>query len=236
MNRTAFFTLHRDLPREGPGLPDDVMWALSRIDNLPKTVLDAACGPGADTETLARVLPDARIDAVDKQSHFVEAAAARTAEFGDRVRVWQGDMSQVTGPYDMIWCAGAVYFLGIEEALRIWAPVLNKGGYIAFSEPYLPEWAGAAAKTFWDDYPSITDAKTIRNVVKEAGYQTIATRLIRGEAWQAYYGPIEERIASLRTNGLSAAVEEVCQAAEAEIEAWRAAPDDIAYLGVLVRL
>ncbi|HBB84928.1 MAG TPA: class I SAM-dependent methyltransferase, partial [Sulfitobacter sp.] len=45
---TAFFTLHRDLPREGPGEPADVNWAVEQGD-LPARaeIADVACGPGS---------------------------------------------------------------------------------------------------------------------------------------------------------------------------------------------
>ena len=54
----AFFTVHKDLPREGPGLADDVLWAL-KVAETPEdgAILDAACGPGADTVTLATSPP-----------------------------------------------------------------------------------------------------------------------------------------------------------------------------------
>ena len=38
------------------------------------------------------------------------------------------------GPFDLIWCAGAVYFEGITECLQAWAPALKPGGAVAFSE------------------------------------------------------------------------------------------------------
>lgn len=55
----AFLQVHKDLPREGPGLPDDVRWAVERIGLSGEVdVFDAACGPGDDTVTLgARFAP-----------------------------------------------------------------------------------------------------------------------------------------------------------------------------------
>jgi hypothetical protein len=75
MDWNAFFTVHRDLPREGPGEPADVLWAL-KTAGVPGavTVLDAACGPGADTVTLADALPDATITGMDGIYDRVKAA------------------------------------------------------------------------------------------------------------------------------------------------------------------
>ena len=73
MTLSPFFQLHSDLPREGPGSADDVRWALS-VTGPAARVCDVACGPGADTVVLAEALPDARIDAMDAQAHFVAEA------------------------------------------------------------------------------------------------------------------------------------------------------------------
>ncbi len=82
MSQNPFFIVHRDLDREGPGDASDVHWALNLLDIAgPVRVLDAGCGPGADTETLAASLPEAQILAVDGQDHFIQAAAARCARF-----------------------------------------------------------------------------------------------------------------------------------------------------------
>ena len=62
----AFFALHRDLPREGPGQAEDVHWALYTAA-VPEEarICDLACGPGADTRTLAKARPHARITGID---------------------------------------------------------------------------------------------------------------------------------------------------------------------------
>lgn len=236
MDSTVFFTVHRDLPREGPGLPDDVHWALEQVPQPPERVLDAACGPGADLVTLAEALPDAQVLGVEKQVHFIADAQARVARFGRRVQVRQGDMFHVGGPFDLIWCAGAVYFAGVTRALELWAHPLARNGAIAFSEPVLPEGAGKAAWGFWgEEYPQVTDAAGIDAQVRAAGFRTIATRLIIGRAWEAYYRPMEARIAALRAEGASEEVEKACAVHEAEIAAWKAAQDEVAYLLSVVR-
>ncbi|HEX8823356.1 MAG TPA: class I SAM-dependent methyltransferase, partial [Archangium sp.] len=55
----AFFLLHTDLPREGPGSDDCTREALRRLRPwLPASprVLDLGCGPGKQTLVLAREL------------------------------------------------------------------------------------------------------------------------------------------------------------------------------------
>jgi trans-aconitate methyltransferase len=229
----AFFRLHRGLPREGPGCAADVEWALSVVGR-PGRAIDAACGPGADTVTLAQALPGARIEAVDAQAHFVAAARQRTAGFGDRVSVRQGDMRTLAGPADLIWCAGAVYMLGIETALAGWRDVLAPGGHVAFSEPVLLSADPApAAREFWAGYREIGDAGAIAARVSAAGYRTLATRVLTGPPWVDYYQPMEARIARLRPDA-GAELGAVLDEAEREIALWRECPDEVAYLLAIV--
>lgn len=232
----AFFTVHRDLPREGPGLPEDVAWAIDRLDLAPHAhVLDAACGPGADLETLAGLLPDARLTGMEQVAHFVDATRLRTERFGPRVLVEQADMAAASGPFDFIWCAGALYFLGVTEGLTTWRGALAPGGAVAFSEPVLlttPATKGARA--FWADYPAITDLDGIVARVHAAGYDVIDTRLLVGAPWAAYYDPLRARIAALR-DGAEPELQRALDENAREIALWEAAKDDIAYALVLVR-
>lgn len=230
----ALFTVHRDLPREGPGSKADVAWALY-VAATPETarICDAGCGPGADTVTLAKERPHAFVEAVDQIGHFVAAAQARTAPYGKRVAVRQGDMASLTGPYDLIWCAGALYFLGITEGLKRWRMALARGGHVAFSEPCLLANPSQAALDFWAGYPQVTNAQGIRDRVEAAGYRVIGEHLMIGAPWDAYYRPMAARIATLRpgaTGALAAALDE----AGAEITRWQAAPGEIAYALMVV--
>jgi SAM-dependent methyltransferase len=229
----AFFTLHRDLPREGPGTPEDVLWALSHV-GWPELVIDAGCGPGADTVTLAEALPHATITAVDKAPHFVAEAARRLAPFGARAKAIEGDLATLQGPVDFIWSAGAVYLRGLEVVLPEWRKVLRPGGKVAFSEAvFVSEQPPDAVRAFWGDFtPSTVEGLMER--VRAQGWDIHGVRRIQGKAWSDYYDPMEARIAKLRSQGVTPEVEAVLQDAEREIAGWRAAPDEIAYLLLVI--
>lgn len=229
MSEEAFFTLHRDIPRQGPGMAEDVLWVLDQIEP-PARIIDAGCGPGADIETFAEALPKAEIDGFDIVPHFVAEARDRLSCFGPRVRVWCGDMEDITGPADLIWSAGAVYFLGVEAAISCWRNVLAPGGVIAFSEPvFLSGKPSKAATVFWADCPGVGTADGIAQQVREAGFRTCATRIITGRPWLNYYLPLMTRAARLRI-GAGPDLAKELDAAEAEFARWRAAPTEIAYL------
>lgn len=231
----AFFTLHRGLDREGPGEADDVLWAVEKAELTGAVrVLDAGAGPGADSVTLARALPEARIEAVEAHPGFVAEARARLSPFGDRVTVTEGDMGAASGPFDFIWCAGALYFLGVTEGLRGWREALAPGGVVAFSEPVLEPGASGGARVFWDGYPGITDWAGVAANAEAAGYAVLATRRLEGAPWEAYYRPLAERAAALRPQAdgeLTAVLDE----AEREIALWQAHREEVIYGLFLVR-
>lgn len=237
MDWQAFFTIHSNLPREGPGSPEDVIWAIENSGLSGEVdVLDAGCGPGADLVTLARILPGARLTGIEAHAGFVTAARARVARFAPRVVVREGDMARPGGPYDFIWCAGALYFLGVTEGLRLWRAALRAGGWVAFSEPVLPDGARPeAVDAFWAEYPQITPIEGIRDRVRAAGYLVENERLIVGAPWAAYYEPLKARIAALRASDASPALLAALEDAAREIALWEAARDHIAYALLLVR-
>ena len=230
----AFLTVYSDLAREGPGVPADVAWALY-VAGTPAhaRIMDAGAGSGADTVTLAKERPEAQITSVEQIGQYVDAARKRVAPFGARVQVRQGDMAKITGPYDLIWCAGALYFLGVTEGLRAWRGALAEGGRIAFSEACLLPNPSDNARAFWQEYPQVTNAEGIRARVADAGYRVVGERMVIGAPWAAYYDSMSARIEKLRptaTGDLLAALDE----AQAEIDRWRAAPSEIAYLLMVV--
>lgn len=231
----AFFTLHRNLPREGPGEAADVQWAAD-IARLKRNaaICDAACGPGADIAALRCAAPHGHVTAMDKLSQFVDQARGHHGDDAN-VTLSVADMSDITGPYDLIWCAGALYFLGITEGLQHWRKALAPGGVIAFSEVcWLGDARPDAAVKQWAGYPAMTDVNGIADRVRAAGFTTLATRHLSDTAWENYYGPMEARIATLAP-AANPALECVLAEARAEADCWRAHRRDFGYVLSVVR-
>lgn len=227
----AFFKLHRDLPREGPGAPEDVAWALGLLD-LPKQarIADVACGPGGDIAALLDAVPEAHVTALDKTPHFVEAARAAWGS-DPRVTVLKADMKVIANPYDLIWCAGAVYFMGVEAALKAWRKSLLPQGAIAFSEAcWFTDARSKRATSLWArEYPTMMDEAGVRAQITAAGYEIIAQRRLDDAAWEAYYGPLMARSDLLRSDADIALID-VLDAAEEEAACWRAHRGEFGYL------
>ncbi|WP_291195636.1 trans-aconitate 2-methyltransferase [Hyphomonas sp.] len=237
MDWDAFFTVHRHLPREGPGLAEDVAWA-GRLSALPANgrVCDAGCGPGSDLAALRQLVPDGRVDGFETVAHFVEDATKRFA--GDPlVRISQGSMEHLTGPYDLIWSAGAVYFLGVTRALNAWRGALTETGAVAFSHPCLfTDAPSEAALAFWEAEPGGIGPETAtRAEIAGAGWQVLDTRPLSDAAWTAYYDPMQARCDKLETAGTSVAVAAAIAAARKEASDWRAVARETGYMLYVVR-
>ncbi|MEX3015546.1 cyclopropane-fatty-acyl-phospholipid synthase family protein [Gymnodinialimonas hymeniacidonis] len=230
-----FFTIHADLPREGPGETADVAWAAEVAGVTSRAnILDAASGPGGDIGALLRVAARGHVTAIDKHEGFIEAAQGRWGK-DDRVTLLTGDYLGPEGPFDFIWCAGAVYFVGIEAALKGWRRALAEGGAIAFSEPCLfTDTPSDGAISMWEGYERLTDSDGIAAQVEAAGYDTLATRVISDIAWESYYRPMEDRISKLRRGADEALIAALDEHA-AEIEAWRKHKAETGYLLSVVK-
>lgn len=222
MAASPFFTLHRDLPREGPGNRAELDAALAQV-SLPDAprILDAGCGPGADIAGLLDHAPNGHLTAIDGQEHFI---AQVQADWGDdpRVTARRGNMLDATGPFDLIWSAGALYFLGIETALAEMHSRLADGGALVFSElVFLVHDPDPELHTqCLIDYPAIAHVSLLAQKVRAAGYRLVSSTTVSDAAWEAYYTPMDARVAQLR-DGASAALSKVLDEAEAESALWR---------------
>jgi len=229
-----FYTLYQGLEREGPGEPADVAWAAQVLD-LPRDarICDAGCGSGADVPALLAAAPEGHVTAIDNHRPFIDELLVRM--LGEpRVMAYKGNMAKLKGPYDLIWSAGAMYFLGVNKGLTVWRPALSKGGAVAFTEPcFFTDTPSEAARVFWEGYETGTAAQIAAHV-RAAGFETLATRRVSDAAWESYYTPLEARIAQLRPTA-DEALTAVLDASTAEIAIWRAVKAETGYLLSVVR-
>lgn len=243
--RAVFFDLHSGLPREGPGDRATVQRALDLMTPRPDrpAVLDIACGPGGQTLDLAELLPGARITAVDLNPAFLrdlqDRARARGLE--GSIDALRGDMAALPfepGAFDILWCEGAAYILGVARALQLWRPLLKPGGHVGLSEPiWLSDQRPAEARAFWTAYPEMTDASHLRERARGAGYAVVGDFVLSEDAWwNLYYRPLEARIRELapRYGGDEIALR-VLEEARIEIECYRRYSDSYGYLFLVLR-
>lgn len=241
----AFFAVHSDMPREGPGDRASVEKALQLAAPLPvrPDVLDIACGPGGQTLDLAELLPGARITALDGHRPFLEQLETRARNAGvlDRISIVHGDMARL--PYaaqgfDLIWCEGAAYIIGFDAALAAWKPLLRPGGVLALTEPvWLTDDPPAKVSACWDEYPAMEDVASARRRAMSHGYDILGDFVLSDAAWWThYYGPLETRLeaAAARLQGNPTA-EAILAEIRAEIGCRREHPYDYGYLFLVLR-
>ncbi|WP_328659979.1 bifunctional class I SAM-dependent methyltransferase/N-acetyltransferase [Streptomyces sp. NBC_00334] len=198
----AFFALHHDLPRQGPGSDATTRHALETAGPLPEhpRVLDAGCGPGRSALLLAEEA-GAHVTAVDLHQPYLDGLAAEAARrgLGDRITPVNCSMDQVPFPdhsFDVIWAEGSVYTIGFDVALRAWRRLLAPGGVLVVTEM---EWTvpspAAPVRAYWDAvYPLRTHAANT-DAAQAAGYRLHAHRVLpESDWWDEYYTPLTQRM------------------------------------------
>lgn len=240
-----FWEIHSELPREGPGNSECVARAVELARPLPSApaILDLGCGLGGQTLDLAALLPKASIVALDAHRPFLDELERRAAAHGiaDRIQTSHGDMRSLAfapESFDLIWCEGAAYFLGLEGALRGWRRLLKPGGKIAFTEPV---WLRADPPedlvVFWAEYPQMRSVDGVRTVVGDCGYRLRGDFILPEEAWwDNYYAPMEKKLPALRERyGHDPESLPVIADAQAEIDTYLAKASFYGYLFVVAQ-
>jgi SAM-dependent methyltransferase len=174
-------------------------------------VLDAGCGRGADLPAILAAAPGARVVAVDAAAPFV--AHVRTTF--PQVEAVCGDMAAPPGgPFDLIWSGGAIYNLGVTDALRGWRVHLAPGGRVAFSDLVLrgdtaPEVgnpfdtesvAPELADFFAAEGVALRGEVALQAEVAAAGFCVVDTFWMPDRAWEDYYLPLEPRLEQAETS------------------------------------
>ena len=202
-----FFELFSGLPRQGPGSTASTRRALGLVPGVgPQTrVLDLGCGTGAQSLVLAKSSP-ARIVAIDNHPPFVDALNREARRLGitDRVEAHVADMRNLqfaAGSFDLIWCEGAIYTVGVEAGLHEWRRLLRTNGHVALTEVCWrkPE-APAECAAFWNrEYPAIRHTAALLEAVEACGYETVGHFPLPASAWwNDYYRPLQDNVTAFR--------------------------------------
>lgn len=202
-----FFEVYESLPRQGPGNRACAARALGLCRELQEcpAILDLGCGVGGQTLQLADLTSGA-IVAVDSHRPSIERLRAVVVERGlsQRIRAIVGDMAhleQPPGSFDLIWSEGALYSIGLRQALQVCYGLLRPGGYLAFTDAvWRKDNPPPVVKASFDlDYPAMGWLDDDVSAIRDSGFQLVGHFTLPDEAWwDDFYTPMEARIAELR--------------------------------------
>jgi SAM-dependent methyltransferase len=202
-----FFEVYESLPRQGPGNRTCAARAVGLCRELPEfpAIIDLGCGVGGQTLQLAE-LTSGSIVAIDSHAPSIERLQMAIAERGlsQRVSAIVGDMArpeQPLGGFDLVWSEGALYSIGLRNALHVCHGLLRPGGYLAFTDAvWRKENPPPIVKSSFDlDYPTMGWLDDDVAAIQDCGFELVGHFTLPDEAWWGdFYTPMEVRIAELR--------------------------------------
>ena len=103
--------------------------------------------------------------------------------------------------FDLVWSEGALYNIGIENALHIYHRLLRPRGYFAFTEAvWRKENPPAEVKAGFEDYPGMGWAQDVLATIDESDFALVDRFTLPDEDWwDDFYRPMEHRIEELRS-------------------------------------
>lgn len=175
-------------------------------------ILDVGCGSGIPTLELAR-LCDGEIIGVDIDRGLLRKLARRIEREGlaDRVKVVEGSLFDLDFPeewFDVIWAEGSIAQIGFERGLRVWGRFLKSGGFLVVHD-------------------DIGDLAEKLELISRWGYALLEHFTLSNDVWwDAYYGPLEERVQEIRSRGgEDSDVAALLDREQEEIEMFRKNPE-----------
>ncbi|WP_434599278.1 bifunctional class I SAM-dependent methyltransferase/N-acetyltransferase [Streptomyces sp. A5-4] len=233
-------TLHRGLPRQGPGSDATTRHLFSLAGPLPPRprVLDLGCGPGRASLLLAAEF-DAEVTAVDLYEPFL-AVLRRSAEargLGGAIRTEQADMGELPHPdgsFDLVWAESSAYNLGFDTALRGWRRLLAPGGAVVLTEAeWTVEKPSAGARAFWDQLYALRSRAENAAGAIAAGYHVLGSYGQPPSDWDEYYVPLGARADA--ADPAVPGMEQAVAATREEIAVRRAHGAEYGYTGYVLR-
>jgi trans-aconitate methyltransferase len=221
----------------GPGSDADTLHVLRLLPTRQfRVVVDAGCGTGRQTLTLAREL-GTPIHAVDSHEPFLNDLVRRAGEagLGHLVRARCMDMKDIPQAFpgiDLLWSEGAAYSIGFPNALATWMPALAPDGFAVVSElSWLKDEAPETIREFFrSGYPDMRSVRENIAVAEVAGYRPLATHTLPREAWvDGYYDILAPRAKPL-LNHSDPSVRAFATETVREIEAFEQSEDSYGYV------
>lgn len=220
------YDIFLDMYRQGPGDREHTEKAFSLLAEQSdiQYILDVGCGTGTQTLDLASI-SKAKILAVDNYPPFLDRLneRAREAGFHEQITCTEADMAEMSFPaksFDLIWCEGAVYVIGLAKALDKWKSWLKPGACIVVSEFnwMKPDPPREILDFYESEAPWVCDREATLEIISSAGFECLEHFTLADSAWKIFYEALQQRIDISRNGQKSLCQLEVFIMLEQEID------------------
>ncbi|MDW7732845.1 MAG: methyltransferase domain-containing protein [Methanolobus sp.] len=240
MEESVIFEIFDGLPRQGPGRNECSEKAFNLIPTLPPgaRILDIGCGVGMQTLHLAGMCENCHITASDIYQPYLDKLMENAAEKGlagkiSAVRASMDDLPFSDCEFDVIWCEGAIFVIGLEKGLNYWKHFLREGGYMALTEAtWFTDTPSEEAKQLWQvSYPDIKTIPETEQTIESTGYKVISSFKLPASAWwDDYYDHFDRMLASAEAKFKgNTDAEMVMEFSRKEMEVFREHSDEYGY-------
>lgn len=202
-----FFKIYEGLNREGPGSFAMTKRAFDLCEGVPDTpaILELGCGSGGATLDLAGIT-NGTIIATDVHQPFLDRLTEKASGMGvaDHITTMKRDMAELDfepESFDILWCEGAAYIMGVDKAFEYWKQFLKPGGCLVISDAvWLTDNAPDEVKAFWaEGYPVMRTAEGNARAGESFGYTSLGHFTIDTQCWDDFYDDVERRIDNIES-------------------------------------
>lgn len=193
------------LPRGGPGSEESTRKAFSMLKDIPDKplILDIGVGTGMSTLELTRI-SEGKIYAIDIFQEYLDTLEEKIRQepnLAEKIELFNMSMDNISFEeeiFDIIWCEGSIFVIGIEQGLKSWKKFLKPKGYLGFSDLvwYTEDIPKAPKKFFDEEYPSMKSDNEVQNTIQDQGY-TLSDSFQFPEHpdwWENLYNPLEQKL------------------------------------------
>jgi SAM-dependent methyltransferase len=143
---------------------------------------------------------------VDSHAPSIDRLRAVVAQRGlsPRVQAMVGDIAHLSLPpasFDLVWSEGALYNVGIPQALRICHDLLRPGGYLVFTDAvWRTDDPPPEVKAGFDrEYPTMGRVGDVLAAITAARLDLVGHFTLPDDAWWVdFYTPMQRRVDELR--------------------------------------
>jgi len=236
----AFWKLHENLPRQGPG-SDETTRKLFDVANSSSKLhkaIDMGCGPGRSTLQLASL--GLVVTAIDTHQAFLDELYQNAKDKGLLDRIVIENTSMQDPPYsdksfDLIWAEGTAYIIDWKNALTNWKRLLQPGGKLVATDSFwLTKERSPEVAKFWEADPLMMTVPEAQQIAEEAGYSVEYIYEQPDTDWFAeYYDPLTEKV-KLFENNSDPATKETIDMTKLEIQIRKKFPSEYGHVGFVL--